>query len=192
MAMRAGLALWTAAALVAASPAFAQTAHDRHGAGAREHAAHGQDRTLPQQPGQDAFGAIAEIVRILNADPDTDWSRVDIGALHRHLTDMQALFTQAEIEEEPVPGGLRMRIARTGPGGDAAGRMVPAHAPILAADAGWDSAVEAGEAEIVWTVRAPSESGAVRIRALGFYGLMATGAHHRRHHLAIARGEAMH
>jgi hypothetical protein len=26
-------------------------------------------------PGQDAFGAIAEIVRLLEADPATDWGR---------------------------------------------------------------------------------------------------------------------
>src|SRR5690348_8597028 len=31
-------------------------------------------------PGQDAFGAIQQIVQILEADPTTDWSKVNIAA----------------------------------------------------------------------------------------------------------------
>ena len=46
------------------------------------------DTTTPTMPGQDAFGAIQEIVRILEADPKTDWSKVNLEALapasHRH------------------------------------------------------------------------------------------------------------
>ena len=34
------------------------------------------DNASPTMPGQDAFGAIQEIVRILEADPKTDWSKV--------------------------------------------------------------------------------------------------------------------
>ena len=33
--------------------------------------------TSPVMPGQDAFGARAEVVRLLDADPQTDWSKVD-------------------------------------------------------------------------------------------------------------------
>ena len=32
----------------------------------------------PAMPGQDAFGAIAEVVRLLDADPRTDWSKVNL------------------------------------------------------------------------------------------------------------------
>ena len=31
--------------------------------------------TTPTTPGHDAFGAIQEIVQILDADPKTDWSK---------------------------------------------------------------------------------------------------------------------
>jgi hypothetical protein len=34
--------------------------------------------TMPTTPGQDAFGAIQEIVGILEADPNTDWSKVNL------------------------------------------------------------------------------------------------------------------
>jgi hypothetical protein len=38
-----------------------------------------------------------------------------------------------------------------------------------------------------------ADAGAVaRIQALGFFGLMATGDHHRMHHIAMAKGEAAH
>jgi hypothetical protein len=44
--------------------------------------------TAPTLPGQDAFGAIQEVVRILESDPKTDWSKVDLEALRQHLIDM--------------------------------------------------------------------------------------------------------
>jgi hypothetical protein len=43
---------------------------------------------VPQLSGQDAFGAIQEIVGMLEADPATDGSKVDIDALRDHLLDM--------------------------------------------------------------------------------------------------------
>ena len=52
---------------------------------------HGQQSaatSTPNMPGQDAFGAIQEIVQILQSDPRTDWSKVNIDgtktAPHRH------------------------------------------------------------------------------------------------------------
>ena len=44
--------------------------------------------TIPMLPGQDAFGAMQEIVHILDVDPQTDWSKVDLEALRQHLIDM--------------------------------------------------------------------------------------------------------
>ena len=57
--------------------------------------------TAPTMPGQDAFGAIQEIVGILDADPKTDWSKVDLEALRQHLIDMN------EITREPMPSRNR-------------------------------------------------------------------------------------
>ena len=52
--------------------------------------------TIPMLPGQDAFGAIQEIVHILDADPKTDWSKVDLEALRQHLIDMNEVTLHAE------------------------------------------------------------------------------------------------
>ncbi len=65
--------------LAAASPALGQTMQTHHGAASTD---------MLAMPGQDAFGAIQEIVRILEANPRTDWSKVNLAALREHLIDM--------------------------------------------------------------------------------------------------------
>ena len=147
---------------------------------------------IPSEPGDGSFAAIIEIVAMLSADPDTDWTRVDIDGLREHLVDMNQLIIGASVRSEPLPDGLRMLIDTTGRPGEAASRMVPAHAPFLAAETGWQSEVASDGAEIVWTVTAADAGDVARIQALGFFGLMATGDHHRMHHIAMAKGDAVH
>lgn len=74
----------------------------------------GMARGGPTMPGQDAFGTIAEIVRILDADLATDWARVDIERLRQHLIDMNAVVLHSAVRETLVPGGLAMEITGTG------------------------------------------------------------------------------
>ena len=144
---------------------------------------------VPSEPGDGSFAAIIEIVAMLSADPDTDWTRVDIDGLREHLVDMNQLVVGASVRSERLPNGLRMLIDTSGRPGEAASRMVPAHAPFLAAETGWQSEVARDGDEIVWTVTAVDTGAVARIQALGFFGLMATGDHHRMHHIAIARGD---
>ena len=54
------------------------------------------DTATPTMPGQDAFGAIQEIVRILESDPKTKWSKVNLEALRQHLIDMSEVTLKAE------------------------------------------------------------------------------------------------
>lgn len=160
-----------------------------------DHDAHMQspeNSIIPLEPGQDAFAAIAEIVAILRTDPETDWGRVSINALRAHLVDMNELVLGAVVETRPHPDGLTMRVLLEGPAGDAASRMVPAHGPVLAAETGWASEVDVGTESLVWTVADLTGDRIAEIQALDFFGLMATGDHHRAHHIAIARGVAAH
>ncbi|WGH78604.1 hypothetical protein [Jannaschia ovalis] len=147
---------------------------------------------VPSEPGDGSFAAIIEIVAMLSADPDTDWTRVDIDGLREHLVDMNQLIVGASVRSEPLPDGLRMRIGTSGRPGVAASRMVPAHAPFLSNETGWRSEVVSDGDEIVWTVTAADTGAVARIQALGFFGLIATGDHHRMHHMAMASGEAAH
>lgn len=155
-----------------------------------DHSAHGPGVTLPQEPGQGAFAAISEIVEILAKDRATDWTRVDISALRAHLLDMDRLITETEVTQSSQHGAVVFHI--TLPDRDSAAlRMVPAHAPVLASETGRTSTVEDQGDALIWTVTAPATD-LPKLHALGFFGLMATGNHHRAHHLALARGEQLH
>jgi hypothetical protein len=70
--------------------------------------------TTPTMPGQDAFGAIQEVVRILDADPKTDWSKVDLEALRQHLIDMNEVTLRADAAAEPIEGAWRSRSPAPG------------------------------------------------------------------------------
>lgn len=145
----------------------------------------------PTEPGQAAFAAIAEIVRLLEADAATDWSTVDLHALREHLRDMDDLTLRADVQAAPVAGGLTMEVTGAGRVAEAIQRMVPAHAPMLEAAGPWTATVAVIPGGVRLTVVARESGDAAtqaRIRGLGFIGLMVQGAHHTEHHLMIARG----
>jgi hypothetical protein len=58
--------------------------------------------------------------------------------------------------------------------------------------AGWSAKAELIGSGAILTVTAADAKETAHIRGLGFAGIMATGAHHPAHHLAIAKGEMMH
>ena len=184
---------WGLVALLAASPAWAQgvTTHDQ----AEHSAMHARPQpavSLPAEAGQSAFAAIGEIVLLLQADPETDWSKVDIDALREHLVDMNELTLNAVAREEPIPGGLQIEVTGEGRTLRAIQNMVPAHAAELAKVDGWqvEAATRDGGARLL--VTSTDRRQEAPIRGLGFFGLMATGAHHQTHHWAIATGQPMH
>ena len=166
-----------------------------HGASPHGTSPHGdhQPSGLPELPGQDAFGAIQEIVALLEADPETDWSRVEIDALRDHLVDMNRVTLDARVERRPVEGGVEYRVL----GDDdatrgAIERMVPAHAAMMNGRDGIGSRVEPTDGGVVLTLTSDDPATVERLVALGFFGYMARGDHHRPHHLAMARGESPH
>jgi hypothetical protein len=156
--------------------------HDHMGGMA--HAVAGRQAT---QSGQAAFGAIQEIVEILQADPATDWSKVDIEALRQHLIDMDNVTLHADVEEEPVAGGIRFVVSGSGPVRDSIQRMVSAHARIMNGVDNWNFVAANTETGADLTVTVPAKD-AQKLRGLGFIGVLAGGMHHQAHHLMIARG----
>lgn len=175
--------------------AIAQTNHSDHGEG-MDHSAHGQDQTATagvlSEPGQGAFAALSEVVRVLEADPDTDWAKVDLAGLRSHLVDMDRLVLDAVVSETDLPDGII--VVATGDAETIATlqRMVPAHAAQLANDDRWT--VKAAQIEDGMELRVTSDNPGVvtRIKGLGFFGLMASQDHHREHHLMMALGEDAH
>ena len=178
-----------------AAVAVAQTMHSGHGE-AMHHAAHSQEGNAGSltltEPGQGAFAALSEVVRVLEADPDTDWSRVDLAGLRAHLVDMDRLVSDAVVTETDLPDGLLMMATGDAETIATLRRMVPAHAAQLARDDRWT--VDTAEVENGVELRVTSVDPGVapRIKGLGFFGLMASQDHHREHHLMMALGDDEH
>lgn len=156
------------------------------------HHGHQLEGPGPREAGQSAFAATAEIVALLEADPATDWSRVDLEALREHLVDMDEVMLRATARVRPIPGGIAAEVTGEGRTREAIRRMVPAHAAELDRMAGWDARAEATPEGVRLVVVGDDPAMAARIRGLGFFGLLATGRHHQPHHLAIGRGERPH
>jgi len=148
--------------------------------------------TTPALPGQDAFGAIQEVVRILDADPKTDWSKVDLEALRQHLIDMHEVTLKADADAKPIDGGLEVTITGTGRTLVAIQRMIPAWVKTMNGQHGWSAnATTLPNGELL-TVTATDPKEIQHIRGLGFIGLLASGSMHQPHHLAMAKGEFDH
>jgi alpha-acetolactate decarboxylase len=143
-----------------------------------------------REGGQSAFAAIQEITAALMADPATDWSRVDIEGLRRHLIDMDNVTLRADVTSEEIDGGGRFTVTSTDPAVMASIRaMVVAHVATMNGVEGWAMQAEEVEGGAVMTVTGPDTA---RIRGLGFIGLMTVGMHHQAHHLALASGRNPH
>ncbi len=156
------------------------------------HAAMHAGMAAPTMAGQDAFGAIQEIVRLLEADPQTDWAKIDLEALRQHLIDMNEVTLKAAAAAKPIDGGAEIAITGSGRTLAAIQRMIPAHAREIDGHKGWNAKTAPLADGILLTVTSADPREAAHIRGLGFIGLMTTGGHHQPHHLAMARGDAVH
>ena len=155
---------------------------------------HGAMQRTPTLPGQDAFGAVQEVVRILEADPATDWSKVDRERLRQHLIDMNDVTLRSEVKATVLPAGLAMDVTGSGRTEGAIRRMVMPHTVELNGMPQWSAKTEEipGGLRLTVVAKNPDDAKTVaRIRGLGFIGLLVQGAHHQPHHLAMAKGESM-
>lgn len=183
--------LTLALALLLPAGAFAQDTDPAPMPG-MDHAAHmavPEDRAaLPTEPGQSAFAAIQEIVEILEADPSTDWTKVDIEALRQHLIDMNNVTLGAVVASEPVDGGMRYIVSGAGPVRDSIRRMAMAHAETMDGAGGWRFTAKETADGAALTVVVADPHDMAKVRALGFIGALTRGMHHQQHHLTIALG----
>jgi hypothetical protein len=148
--------------------------------------------TTPTIPGQDAFGTIQEVVRILEADPKSDWSQVDLEALRQHLIDMNEVTLKADVAPKQIDGGLEIAVTGTGRTLIAIERMIPAWAQTMNGRHGWSTKTASLPDGVLFTVTAADPKEVQHIRGLGFIGLLVSGSMHQPHHLAMAKGEFEH
>ncbi len=155
------------------------------------HAQHSSSSATPVLAGQDAFGAIQEVVRLLESDPSTDWSKVNISALRNHLIDMHEVTLNAVAAERSLENGLEINVTGLGRTREAIQRMVPAHALELKS-LGWAAKTEMLPDGVKMIVTSTERNQALKLKALGFAGIMVQGSHHQQHHLMMARGQFEH
>jgi hypothetical protein len=151
-----------------------------------------ESQSGPTQPGQAAFAAISEIVKILEADSATDWSKINIEALRAHLADMDRVTLHARVGTRQVDGGLAMEVTGDAEVAAAINRMVVPHAAMLDQMSAFRATTTpvAGGTRLTVTARDPGDATTVaRIRGLGFAGLLVQGDHHTVHHLMLAKGQ---
>lgn len=147
----------------------------------------------PTEPGQGAFAAIQEIVAMLAADPNTDWSKVNIDGLRRHLVDMSNVTLYAEVAATPIQNGVRYVVTGKGAVRDSIRRMVKAHAATMNNRVnGMAILAEDHPDGEVMTVTVANPADLAKLKGLGFFGVLALGMHHQEHHLMIATGRGPH
>jgi hypothetical protein len=127
----------------------------------------------------------------LEADPATDWSKVNIAALREHLIDMNEVTLRAIASQRPLDNGVDITVTGADRTRDAIKRMVPAHARELGAN-GWTARTEEVPDGVRLVVTSSDPKQVVRLKALGFMGIMVQGGHHQPHHLMMAKGEFAH
>jgi len=146
------------------------------------------------EPGNDAFGTIQEAIRALEADPNTDWSKVNLEALREHLVDMNNMTLNVTVmSQKPIDSGVEILVmpdsARAAGSLD---RVLAAHPAQLEMETGWKMTVRKkdGKYDIVVTTQKRSE--VAKVRGLGYIGILAIGGHHQLHHWAMATGKQPH
>lgn len=150
------------------------------------------EATLPRETGQSAFAAIQEIVALLEADPTTDWSKVDIEALRQHLIDMNNVTLEAVVEATRSGDSMQFVVLGEGLVRESIRRMVTAHATTMNGVDGWKLEVKNADAGAILTVTPPDQVSMIKLQALGFIGFMTLGMHHQQHHWMLANGKAPH
>ena len=184
---RAGLALLLLGGIGACANVLAdQIESSQH----HKHAVHNAGALT--EPGQGAFAALSEIVVRLESDPETDWSQINLTALRNHLVDMDLLITDTVATQTELENGLRIEVTGNQRAIAAAQRMVPAHAEFLRDVEDWTIDVTRGDNSVTMVVTADAKRMVSKIKALGFYGLMASQDHHRGHHWGMALGGSAH
>ena len=144
--------------------------------------------------GNYAFWTIQEAIEKLDADPNTDWTKVNMEALREHLVDMQNFTINVDVlSQKPVKKGMEAVVRPTTKSSEESlERVFAAHPMQLKKEIGWDMKVE--KKGDLFTVKVTTDKPAevAKIRGLGYIGAMAMGAHHQLHHWSMVKGENPH
>lgn len=171
---------WIAIFLIVGTAGTAYGQHHMH-----------QTNTPLTEAGNDIFGTIQEVVQKLEADPNTNWSQVNLEALRQHLLDMKAFTEEVKvISKQPVESGVQVEVKPTSARAEQALKnLFRMHPSMIKKEKGWNMDTKPKGDHWVITCTTERESEVEKIRGLGYIGLIAEGAHHQMHHWMIATGK---
>jgi len=137
-----------------------------------------------------SLAVLAGLVARLEADPSTDWRRVDLEVVRRHLADLERVTLAAEVRAEELPGGVGLTVTGPDPASVAAiQRLLPERAARLAEARRWRVTTATLPEGLRVEIRSLDPREAGRIRALGLAGLLVAGPLDDAYLLSLARGE---
>ena len=149
--------------------------------------------TVLTEAGTDPFAVIQEAITLLEANPDTNWSKVNIEALRLHLVEMQDMTLNVTVEQEPIKLGFKAVITpTTNRALQSMSRVLSVHPSQMKEETGWDMVVTNNNGIFTIAVTTDQLQDVDKIRGLGYIGIMAYGNHHQQHHWAMASGENPH
>ena len=145
------------------------------------------------EAGTDPFAVIQETIALLEANPATDWSVVNIEALRSHLVAMQDMTLNVTVEQQPINlGFIAVVTPTTNRALESMTQVLSAHPSQMKNETGWDMAVTYNNGVFTISVTTDQLLDVDKIRGLGYIGIMAYGNHHQPHHWAMASGENPH
>ena len=145
------------------------------------------------EAGTDPFAVIQEVIALLEANPDTDWSVINIEALRSHLVEMQDMTLNVTVEQQPINLGFMAVITpTTNRALDSLIQVLAAHPSQMKIETGWDMTVANNNGIFTITVTTDQLFDVDKIRGLGYIGIIAYGNHHQPHHWAMVSGENPH
>ena len=147
-----------------------------------------------KEAGNAIFGTIQEAIKALDADPNTDWEKVDLEGLRQHLIDMENFTSGVDVlSNEKIEKGSKIVIrAKSRAAHESLLRALKAHPSMLTSETGWTMDVKQNKERFTLTIETQKPEEVARLRALGYIGVMALGDHHQIHHWMMASGSNPH
>lgn len=145
------------------------------------------------ESGTDPFATLQEVIEMLEANPNTDWKKVNLEALRLHLLEMQDMTMNVDVVRKQIKNGFEAIVTpTTNRAVMSLTQVLSAHPAQMKAESGWDMQVSNNNGVFTLSVTTDNAGEVDKIRGLGYIGVMAYGNHHQPHHWAIASGNNPH
>ncbi len=146
------------------------------------------------EPGNAIFATLQEVVNQLLQDDNTDWEKVDLESLRQHLIDMENFTVNVRvISKTDIEQGVQVLIEpNTTQAAGSLDRALSAHPAMLEQETGWSMVSEKSANNYRIQITSTNPEDVMKIRALGYIGIMTMGSHHQPHHWAMASGNNPH